>query len=360
MDRLGNRRSACFAIAVVLAALRVGERAGRLSDWQALVLGVTQGLTRAAADLVVGPPDPRPVARRLALPRGASRLQQDLRRRAPPRHARRRRRLLLERRRPVRRARGSARSRRRAVEDSRRAPRLGRLLRDDPCGDRRRARRGDDRVAPRPAVADRDLPRGLRRACSGSPTGCRSGATSTASASARRSAIGVTQILALMPGVSRSGITITTGRFSGLDRDAAARFSFLLLIPIVFGAVLYKGVKHVAARVAAGGLDRPVHRRHARRRGRRPDRDRPAARLRAPPRLHAVRDLPARPRGRDRDRDRQRRSLRDVLVHRRSGRPNRHQATHGRPSEGRAHVAGLAAPRFEIHAIRTRRSGEGR
>jgi undecaprenyl-diphosphatase len=48
-----------------------------------------------------------------------------------------------------------------------------------------------------------------------------------------------------MPGVSRSGITITTGRFAALTRDAAARFSFLLLIPITFGAVLYKGVKHV-------------------------------------------------------------------------------------------------------------------
>jgi undecaprenyl-diphosphatase len=58
-------------------------------------------------------------------------------------------------------------------------------------------------------------------------------------------AIGVSQILALMPGVSRSGITITTGRFARLDRDAAARFAFLLLIPIVFGAVVYKGVKHV-------------------------------------------------------------------------------------------------------------------
>jgi undecaprenyl-diphosphatase len=57
--------------------------------------------------------------------------------------------------------------------------------------------------------------------------------------------VGVSQILALMPGVSRSGITITTGRFARLDRDAAARFAFLLLIPIVFGAVLYKGVKHV-------------------------------------------------------------------------------------------------------------------
>ena len=58
-------------------------------------------------------------------------------------------------------------------------------------------------------------------------------------------AIGVSQILALMPGVSRSGITITTGRFLRLDRDSAARFAFLLLIPVVFGAVVYKGLKHV-------------------------------------------------------------------------------------------------------------------
>ena len=48
-----------------------------------------------------------------------------------------------------------------------------------------------------------------------------------------------------MPGVSRSGITITTGRFMRLERDAAARFAFLLLIPIVFGAVVYKGLKNV-------------------------------------------------------------------------------------------------------------------
>jgi undecaprenyl-diphosphatase len=57
--------------------------------------------------------------------------------------------------------------------------------------------------------------------------------------------VGLAQVLALMPGVSRSGVTITAGRFLGLDRDAAARFSFLLLIPITFGAVLYKGVKDV-------------------------------------------------------------------------------------------------------------------
>lgn len=58
-------------------------------------------------------------------------------------------------------------------------------------------------------------------------------------------AVGVSQILALMPGVSRSGITISAGRSLGLDRDSAARFAFLLLIPIVFGAVLFKGLKDV-------------------------------------------------------------------------------------------------------------------
>jgi undecaprenyl-diphosphatase len=58
-------------------------------------------------------------------------------------------------------------------------------------------------------------------------------------------AMGLAQSLALMPGVSRSGITITAGRFLGLDRDSAARFSFYLLVPIVFGAAVYKGVGDV-------------------------------------------------------------------------------------------------------------------
>ena len=53
--------------------------------------------------------------------------------------------------------------------------------------------------------------------------------------------VGLAQAIALMPGVSRSGITITAGRFLGLTREAAARFSFLLLVPIVLGAVLLKG-----------------------------------------------------------------------------------------------------------------------
>ena len=58
-------------------------------------------------------------------------------------------------------------------------------------------------------------------------------------------AIGVAQGLALMPGVSRSGITISAARFLGFDRDSAARLSFLLLIPTTFGAVLWKGVTDV-------------------------------------------------------------------------------------------------------------------
>jgi undecaprenyl-diphosphatase len=58
-------------------------------------------------------------------------------------------------------------------------------------------------------------------------------------------AVGLAQSLALAPGVSRSGITISAGRFLGLDRDSAARFSFLLLVPIVFGASLWKGLTDV-------------------------------------------------------------------------------------------------------------------
>ena len=52
--------------------------------------------------------------------------------------------------------------------------------------------------------------------------------------------IGLAQALAIVPGVSRSGITMTAGLFRGLNRQAVARFSFLLSAPIIFGAGVYK------------------------------------------------------------------------------------------------------------------------
>ena len=61
--------------------------------------------------------------------------------------------------------------------------------------------------------------------------------------------LGVAQALALQPGVSRSGITITAARAMGLDRPTAARVSFLLALPIIAGAGLFKG-----AEVAATGI----------------------------------------------------------------------------------------------------------
>ncbi|MBM7513380.1 undecaprenyl-diphosphatase [Nocardioides cavernae] len=52
--------------------------------------------------------------------------------------------------------------------------------------------------------------------------------------------MGVAQALALIPGVSRSGATISMGRFLGFDREAATRFAFLLAIPAVVGAGLFE------------------------------------------------------------------------------------------------------------------------
>ena len=67
----------------------------------------------------------------------------------------------------------------------------------------------------------------------------------------RREAVimGTAQAVALSPGVSRSGITITAARWLGFERDAAARLSFLMSLPITGGAALYKGAK-----LAAHGL----------------------------------------------------------------------------------------------------------
>ncbi len=52
--------------------------------------------------------------------------------------------------------------------------------------------------------------------------------------------IGVFQVLALLAGISRSGITMVAGLLRGLDHEDAARFSFLLATPIILGAGLLK------------------------------------------------------------------------------------------------------------------------
>jgi undecaprenyl-diphosphatase len=59
--------------------------------------------------------------------------------------------------------------------------------------------------------------------------------------------IGLAQALALIPGTSRSGITITAGLMLGLRREAAARFSFLLSIPVIFLAGSLETVEYLSA-----------------------------------------------------------------------------------------------------------------
>lgn len=55
--------------------------------------------------------------------------------------------------------------------------------------------------------------------------------------------IGLSQVVALVPGVSRSGSTITTGRGLRFDRESAAEFSFLMSMPIIAAAVIFEGPK---------------------------------------------------------------------------------------------------------------------
>ena len=232
-----------FAIALVLAALRVGERAGRLSDWQALVLGVTQGVTEllpisSSGHLILVPwiADWRYLETHqsfnktfdVALHLGTlvavvAYFWNDI----------------------VRYVRAWFHSvARRSVKTPDERLAWGVFFATVPAALAGAA--GEETIESHLGqpwqiaiflavfgvllwVADRTPERrGLERLRFGTAF-----------------AIGLSQILALLPGVSRSGITITTGRFAGLDRDAAARFSFLLLIPVVFGAVLYKGVEHV-------------------------------------------------------------------------------------------------------------------
>jgi undecaprenyl-diphosphatase len=242
-------------VAAILAAFRVGERAGRLSDWQALVLGITQGLTEllpisSSGHLILVPwvadwryleahPDFNKtfdVALHLGtLVAVVAYFWSDV----------------------VRYVGAWIRSvRRRAVQTAEEKLAWGVFFATIPAAIAGAA--GEETIETHLGqpwqiaiflavfgvllwVADR---RPQRRGLGGLGVGT-------------AFAIGVSQILALMPGVSRSGITITTGRFGGLDRDAAARFSFLLLIPVVFGAVIYKGVKHVVLESLPAGSTGP-------------------------------------------------------------------------------------------------------
>jgi undecaprenyl-diphosphatase len=76
---------------------------------------------------------------------------------------------------------------------------------------------------------------------------------------AKAAGIGLAQALALIPGTSRSGVTISAGLFQGVSREAAARFSFLLSIPAILGAGILKldelsGATETPAELVAGTI----------------------------------------------------------------------------------------------------------
>ena len=66
--------------------------------------------------------------------------------------------------------------------------------------------------------------------------------------------IGVAQAFAIMPGISRSGSTIFTGMALGINREDAARFSFLMSVPAILGAVVLKSRDLLAAPPSTGEL----------------------------------------------------------------------------------------------------------
>ena len=113
--------------------------------------------------------------------------------------------------------------------------------------------------------------------------------------------IGVAQALALVPGISRSGISISAARFAGLDREAAARFSFLMATPVTAGAAVFELRKLVAGEAGVDVSVRAARRRHGRRLRLRDPRHRRPAALRPDPLDERVRLVPAGPgRGRPR------------------------------------------------------------
>jgi undecaprenyl-diphosphatase len=70
--------------------------------------------------------------------------------------------------------------------------------------------------------------------------------------------IGIAQALALFPGISRSGITIAAGLYLGLEREAAARFSFLMAVPVIAGAGLWKARTLIGADLGATQVNQLV------------------------------------------------------------------------------------------------------
>lgn len=71
---------------------------------------------------------------------------------------------------------------------------------------------------------------------------------------ARAFGIGIAQAFALIPGISRSGISIAAGLFAGLDRESAARFSFLMAAPVIAGAGIFEARKMIAAGIPSSDV----------------------------------------------------------------------------------------------------------
>lgn len=64
--------------------------------------------------------------------------------------------------------------------------------------------------------------------------------------------VGIAQAIATLPGVSRSGATIATGLITGLTRENAARFSFLMVVPLIFGVMAKKGLDIFSGKAVVG------------------------------------------------------------------------------------------------------------
>ena len=270
--------AALLTVAFVLALARVGEEAGKALRLAGVHARHRPGADGAAADLLVRTPDPRPLAR----PTGATwtRTRSSTRRSTS--------RCISGRSSPSSRTsgttscasspRGSARSvawrsrrRTRGLPGSSSSRRFPAALAGAIGADAIETHLGQPwQIAINLAVfavllwvADRSAqdPEARRRWASG-----------------QRSGSAFAQALSLDAGrLPLRRITITAGRFLRLDRDSAARLSFLLLVPVDLRRRPLQGSERRGVRGPSVRLDRPVPRRHDRRRGSGPDRDRAAS-----------------------------------------------------------------------------------